>query len=441
MSAALASRSTPLTSGFARRLRLMLLAFVALAIIVFGVVSDHLLRTHTCSLHVDEARLCAVALIPGPNGDLAESFDTLRARYDKLIAVATLDADGDLSTVYPPRPAYRRAAQAMVASGTHSTKLPTGHGGELISAFGTVVPLNGSDSPAAQKAVILLQHDHDHRAWLRAIIWFAAALCVAALFAAESLRRWFDRSVTRTLRSVVVSSLSPADWSSMSSGVCSEAWQETAEIAIRFRELLQSAKTAEARASQVQREAESRMRERQIGFDRELRRARDRATLDPLTRLRNRRFFEEKLEPLFNGCRTEEKELAAVMIDIDDFKHYNDAHGHQVGDALLRFAGALLRGAIRPTDYAIRYGGDEFLLLMPGVPAAQIQPIAKRLVKLFSQYARRLGHEHNLSISVGIATLATGTPESGHALVAEADTAMYAAKRKGKGRVVGPYAA
>ena len=109
----------------------------------------------------------------------------------------------------------------------------------------------------------------------------------------------------------------------------------------------------------------------------------------------------------------------------------------QAGDTLLRLVGNLLGGAIRPEDHAVRYGGDEFLLLLPDTNSQQAGAIAERLVRLFAQYTMPLGRGCDLSISAGVASIQADAVGSGQALVARADAALYAAKRRGKNTVIG----
>jgi diguanylate cyclase (GGDEF)-like protein len=141
------------------------------------------------------------------------------------------------------------------------------------------------------------------------------------------------------------------------------------------------------------------------------------------------------LEPLFEAHRDSHEPLAAVMLDLDNFKNYNDTHGHQAGDALLRFIGALLRGAIRPSDHAVRYGGDEFLLVLPQANAKQATAIADRVVKLFRQYSSCLQQEQRLSLSAGVAAIPDHPCDTGEELIAKADRALYTAKASGKDAV------
>ncbi|MGB2985799.1 MAG: GGDEF domain-containing protein [Phycisphaerae bacterium] len=438
MSAVDTARPKRLTPAFARKLRRTTLLLVVCAVVAFGITTERLLRSHNRRFLAEQAQLCAAALIPGPNGDLSESVERVRSRYDRLIAVATLDAFDNLYMVYPERPAHRRAVLSVLADGTDPVAMTSPDDGESLTISGVVVPLNGSPSPTARKVVILLRSDSYGADWVGATTMFALLVGVVGILGAESVRRWFDRRIARPLRNMATVVTSPFDGMEHVPTLEPGGWRETAEIARRFHELFRNMAETGARARRMERQAERRLRKRQLGFDRQLRRAKDRATLDPLTRLRNRRFFEEELGPLFERCQAKDGELAAVMFDLDNFKHYNDTHGHQVGDTLLRFVGALLRGAIRPTDHAIRYGGDEFLLLMPDANAKQAAAIAERLVKLFGQYATRLGRDHHLSISAGVATLKADVPENGQDLVAKADAALYTAKRRGKNTVAGP---
>jgi diguanylate cyclase (GGDEF)-like protein len=125
-----------------------------------------------------------------------------------------------------------------------------------------------------------------------------------------------------------------------------------------------------------------------------------------------------------------------MMIDVDHFKQYNDGSGHQAGDALLKKIGAIFQESIRNIDYAGRYGGDEFIVLLPEVGSTRALEVADRLRERVA--AETLTSETEkvpVSLSIGVATL----PEHGEtpeAIVASADNALYHAKRSGRNRVV-----
>jgi diguanylate cyclase (GGDEF)-like protein len=162
------------------------------------------------------------------------------------------------------------------------------------------------------------------------------------------------------------------------------------------------------------------------------------AMRDPLTDLGNRRFFDDHLESLFESCRTTGADLVAVAIDLDNFKKVNDTLGHATGDELLVFLGGLLRASVRREDYAIRMGGDEFLLLMPDCPTDRVTTIVDRLVVLFRQHVHTaMPSDLNVGLSIGIASLSNEQVATGRALVERADANLYAAKRAGKNRAVG----
>ena len=158
---------------------------------------------------------------------------------------------------------------------------------------------------------------------------------------------------------------------------------------------------------------------------------------DALTGLFNRRFLEESLQRELSRVQRSGKPLAAIMIDVDHFKRFNDTFGHDAGDLVLREVGALLRRQVRGSDIACRYGGEEFLILLPEAPLAQARERAERLRQAVHelqpvQNGRALG---TITISLGVALFPDhgDTPES---LVQAADAALYQAKKAGRDRVV-----
>ncbi len=161
---------------------------------------------------------------------------------------------------------------------------------------------------------------------------------------------------------------------------------------------------------------------------------------DGLTGIANRRHFEEVLDMEWRrGTRTATP-LSIVMIDIDEFKLYNDALGHQRGDECLRRVAGTLAGVLnRAGDLLARYGGDEFVAVLPSVDAAQAMDLAERLRQTVEDLD--LAHEtshglrHVITISVGVATAALTKGGSAEALLAAADKALYLAKERGRNRV------
>jgi len=156
---------------------------------------------------------------------------------------------------------------------------------------------------------------------------------------------------------------------------------------------------------------------------------------DSLTGLFNRKHFMEVLAGEVARYRRNGRPFAVMMIDTDHFKKYNDTYGHQTGDALLKKIGAIFRKCIRDVDYASRYGGDEFLILLTEVEKARALEVAERIRHLVAAEALSKADRVAVTISIGVAAF----PEDGdspEAIIASADGALYHAKHKGRNRVV-----
>ncbi len=163
------------------------------------------------------------------------------------------------------------------------------------------------------------------------------------------------------------------------------------------------------------------------------------AATDPLTKLANRRRFDEALNAEWNRCRRLRSPLSLVMSDVDNFKHYNDSFGHKTGDQCLRhIARVLERNTRRTGDLAVRYGGEEFILLLPNTDAAGAFSIAEKIRKEISEAAENGGdpYPRKITISMGVASAVPEEWKNPEDLLGEADRALYEAKRAGKNRVV-----
>ncbi|AFK56197.1 sensor domain-containing diguanylate cyclase [Tistrella mobilis] len=153
------------------------------------------------------------------------------------------------------------------------------------------------------------------------------------------------------------------------------------------------------------------------------------ARTDPLTGLINRRGMDDVLEL----WRAEARPFAAIAVDIDHFKQVNDSWGHEVGDAVLRRVGLILRQTARDTDLVCRTGGEEFLLLLPGLSSAAAVAVAERLRKAVAR--ERIDPAGHVTVSAGVAVLPEDATDIGAALRL-ADEMLYEAKRAGRNRVV-----
>lgn len=160
------------------------------------------------------------------------------------------------------------------------------------------------------------------------------------------------------------------------------------------------------------------------------------AATDPLTGLYNRRHFGRVLEQLYAETQRLDRDLACVMIDLDGYKQLNDALGHQVGDQLLTLAGKVISTNLRQMDVAARYGGDEFVLLIPHTNATDAATVAGRIRDEFRRSsALLLKRETGVSMSIGVASVRDHRVSGGDPLVAMADTALYQAKEAGRDRI------
>jgi len=190
------------------------------------------------------------------------------------------------------------------------------------------------------------------------------------------------------------------------------------------------------RAEQFSRTVDAKVAQRTQSILTELRRAQRESTIDPLTRLSNRRVLQERFGAIFDAQREAGQDLTVVMLDVDHFKTLNDNLGHVCGDELLKFAADLIRGAMRADDLAVRYGGDEFMLVLPSVSASDAEAIARRIVALFAQRTKLLPKvKKQPTLSAGVASLWTHGPGNADELIALADQALYAAKTDGRNGV------
>lgn len=161
------------------------------------------------------------------------------------------------------------------------------------------------------------------------------------------------------------------------------------------------------------------------------------ATRDALTNVWNRRAILETLEREFLRLQTERGSLGLVLLDLDHFKRINDTHGHPVGDAVLVEAARRMVHGIRPYDAIGRYGGEEFVIVLPGCDEVEIASVAERVRCLMAESPVQTGTcPLPITASVGWA-VSTGEGGSAEILLQAADMALYEAKRTGRNRVVG----
>ncbi len=160
------------------------------------------------------------------------------------------------------------------------------------------------------------------------------------------------------------------------------------------------------------------------------------ASTDPLTNLANRRHVQTALDRSYAEASRYNTDLACLMMDLDGFKQFNDSLGHQQGDKLLQMMARVLSANCRRCDVAGRYGGDEFVVLMPHTDLSVAQQVARRIRQQFISAVQTTWPEHKgCTTSIGIACVSLSAPASADQLVAMADAALYKAKQSGKSRI------
>lgn len=156
---------------------------------------------------------------------------------------------------------------------------------------------------------------------------------------------------------------------------------------------------------------------------------------DPLTGLLSRRHLEAVGPMVIEACIRDRQPFAVLLLDIDRFKQINDGHGHMVGDAVLMSIAQLCRSLLRHGDLFFRYGGEEFVALLPNTEAEVAIRVAQRLREITAS-ARFRGIENEVTASIGVASVPAGHPVGFLDALQEADRAMYRAKTAGRNGVV-----
>jgi len=163
------------------------------------------------------------------------------------------------------------------------------------------------------------------------------------------------------------------------------------------------------------------------------------AVHDGLTGIYNRRYFDETLAREWKRTMREKVSLSLIMLDIDYFKKYNDAYGHQAGDKCLIKVATAISGVLRrPADMAARYGGEEFVVVLPNVELADSAKFGETIRAKIE--ALKMEHKQSdanpfITVSLGIASVVPSSKSSYEELIGAADKALYSAKNKGRNQV------
>ncbi|MDB5536372.1 MAG: PleD family two-component system response regulator, partial [Devosia sp.] len=161
------------------------------------------------------------------------------------------------------------------------------------------------------------------------------------------------------------------------------------------------------------------------------------AVTDDMTGLYNRRYFDRHLGVMLGKAQAQERDMAVMLLDIDHFKSVNDTHGHDIGDAVLKEFSLRLKRNIRGVDLACRFGGEEFVVLMPDTDFRQAEAVAERVREAVAERGFEVGTSRPLTVTVSVGvTLQESLADTPETLIKRADVALYRAKREGRNRVV-----
>jgi diguanylate cyclase (GGDEF)-like protein len=160
------------------------------------------------------------------------------------------------------------------------------------------------------------------------------------------------------------------------------------------------------------------------------------ASIDPMTKLYNRRYFNEIAKNILEGERRNGCELSLMILDIDKFKNINDTYGHNIGDDVIIFVSDILRNNQRESDVICRYGGEEFVILLPETSLENAVFVAEKIRKRIAKSMVRVGGEESfsVSISIGVSKIDVLNESNIEAALKRADNALYEAKNLGRNR-------
>jgi diguanylate cyclase (GGDEF)-like protein len=159
------------------------------------------------------------------------------------------------------------------------------------------------------------------------------------------------------------------------------------------------------------------------------------AVTDPLTGAYNREFLLARLPQEIEAAQERDRSLSVAMVDVDHFKHVNDQYGHAVGDAVLAEVARRLRGAIRAGDLLVRYGGEEFLAVLPKADAGRAWEVGERMRQRVCERAFDVGDGLALILRISVGVAQWRSREVMQDLIGRADVALYGAKQRGRNRV------
>lgn len=177
-----------------------------------------------------------------------------------------------------------------------------------------------------------------------------------------------------------------------------------------------------------------------IQLRQEVIRLREQSRTDELTGLYNFRFFTEALGIEMERTRRSGQPMALILLDVDHFKSFNDQWGHEAGNNALKHIGKLVNLAVRRLDMACRFGGEEFVIILPDTHLPQALQVAERLREMLAAapIETESGKQRSITISAGVDTYTRDDDDTAESLLRRADVWLYRAKRQGRNRVAHP---
>jgi len=353
-------------------------------------------------------------------------------QHEDVIAVALLDEQGRPLITIPqdagvPRDALTCTQQDDISARRMAVRLNDRQ--EPVWRVTAVARRAGSTASQAGLVLLARRRAAFCDAWESVAVLSAAVLGTGSVLLL-TCGLWFVRRLGRPLRALA-DAAERLDRGNLPRFPV-ERNDEIGAVARAMETLASMVSRSEERATHLERSMNSRVMDQTRQINAELRRAERNIWIDSLTKLGNRRLLNDRLEDIFQAQKRSGLDLCIVMLDLDNFKNLNDTRGHSAGDEMLRFVGELFQGALRPADIGVRYGGDEFAIVLVDTTPDEASSIAERFVRLFHQRAAVMDLDPPVSMSAGIASMLRDCPQSGKHLVDLADRALYKAKSRGK---------
>ena len=254
--------------------------------------------------------------------------------------------------------------------------------------------------------------------------YIKAVLCMLALVIACSLV--VTRHIIAPIRKIVKASRDVAN-GVMDAQVEVHTHDEIGELAEAFNVMADRVAETQLELLTLNAELERRIRDRTSELQ-------ELASRDPLTGLYNRRYFTEVMAREFTAAERYQRDLTVLMFDLDLFKEVNDRFGHRAGDEVLCLMSEAMLTAQRESDVSARFGGDEFILLLPQTCAKDASILSERINRRFLELAQTRMPSVPIGLSVGVASLKNTLSTSYEALIHEADIALYASKHMSHNR-------